>query len=44
MLTILSYVINTGYLIPLFKDPTSAFKKKNSKSTLTYTSFALTAI
>jgi hypothetical protein len=38
------YVINTGYLIPFFKDPTSAFKKKNNKSTLTYTSFAQTAI
>ena len=38
------YVINIGYLIPFFKDPTSAFKKKNNKSTLTYTSFAQTAI
>lgn len=36
-------VINSGYLIPFFKNPTSAYLK-NNKSTLTHTSFVNTAI
>ena len=37
-------VINTGYLIPFFKEPTSAYLKMNNKSTLTHTSFVQTSI
>jgi len=36
--------INTGYLIPYFKDPTSAYLEKKNKSTLTHTSFVQTSV
>ena len=37
-------VINTGYLIPYIKDPTSAYLEKKNKSTLTHTSFVQTSV